>query len=164
RDAAGRGGSLPYSSRGGTSSWSPTAHRRGSAASFVPGGRDGSCPRAVPGAGPAAGGRGGGGATRRPALWAGRSSGEGASRGRGGEAGARRDPRRAGKPAGRVIGPVVVGTDEPLSVGLAVGDQHAAMAADVGEGADLAVESMHDDDRLAADLQGHGIAGMRQLL
>ena len=58
-----------------------------------------------------------------------------------------------------LVGPAVIGADQAVGVALlGLADARAAMAADIVEGADLAVAVAHHDDRFGAHLVGEEVA------
>ena len=69
--------------------------------------------------------------------------------------------RRTDKPAGVVIGPMMIGADDALLVAAPARHHRAAMTADIGESPDHAIPPMDDDDGFVADPHGHEIAGLR---
>ncbi len=68
----------------------------------------------------------------------------------------------AQKLAGGIVGPAVIGADEGAGVAAALRDRRAAMAADVGEGADLAVGAAGHQHRHAGHVLGEIVTGLGQ--
>ena len=66
------------------------------------------------------------------------------------------------KLAGGVVGPAVIGADEGAGVAAALRHRRAAMAADVGEGSDLAVGAAGHQHRHAGHVLGEIVAGLGQ--
>src|SRR5690242_17708548 len=61
-----------------------------------------------------------------------------------------------------IVGPAVIAADEGACAARVARDLHAAMAAGVAEGAHLAVDATHHDDRRARCLAGDVGAVLRQ--
>jgi hypothetical protein len=69
--------------------------------------------------------------------------------------------RRRDQLAVEIVGPAVIGADELAGMAmLVVADARAAMAAEIVEGADLAVLAAHHDDHLRADPPGEVVAAL----
>ena len=70
------------------------------------------------------------------------------------------------QPPAELIGPAVIGAGQPLAAGIALftGDQrHAAMLADIVEGADRAVLALDTDNRFRSEIGGDPVARLVQL-
>ena len=68
----------------------------------------------------------------------------------------------AQKLAGEIVGPAVIGADEGAGIAAALRHRRAAMAADVGEGPDLAVGAAGHQHRHAGHVLGEVVAGLGQ--
>ena len=73
-------------------------------------------------------------------------------------------PRRAVEPAVEIVHPAVIGAGEGAAVALAVRHRGSAVAAVVGERAELPVPAADDQDRHADIVDGDEIAGFRHLV
>ena len=72
--------------------------------------------------------------------------------------------RHADQPAVGGIGPAVIGAGQPpRAAAVAVDQPRAAVAADIGEGADPVVGAAHDDDAFAEKLERPPVAGRRNV-
>ena len=70
----------------------------------------------------------------------------------------------ANQAAVQIVGPLMIGADEPLRRALGRGaDPRAAMPARIMEGADRSVAAAQDDDRIVADLDREVVARRRDL-